>query len=144
MKVPRPRRHFRRGKLIPVIIATLLPLIAAAGVVLGAAAPQARNKKVEVQIAAADMNLCGPIRERKIDRDVFCLRGKVKTVMTEMRSARAQGGRVVEGVVYAIIKEHFDERGNRTLLEISDNAPGPVGVVYRRLVFSFDARGRCR
>jgi hypothetical protein len=66
----------------------------------------------------------------------------VKTIKGEARVAPAQGGRVVEGDPYLVYEENYDERGNKTLVAISDNSPGPVGVVYRRLVYIPDAQGR--
>ncbi len=142
MKVLKPRGLFRQRRLVHALTATLLPLAAAAAVAPCAARPQAQNRKTAVQVASGDMNQCGPSRKRKSDADISCLRGKVRAVTAEHFTARTQDGLVVEGDLYAIVKDYFDESGNRTMAEISDNAPGPVGVVYRRGFFSFDAQGR--
>ena len=55
-----------------------------------------------------------------------------------------QGGGFVEGALYFVGRNTYDERGDLVLSELSDsgNGPGPVGVVFRRGVNSYDERGR--
>jgi hypothetical protein len=142
MNAQRARGPFRLRKLVPAIIAPLLPLVMS-----GAALPQAQNQKVKEWTISAALDLCGPTRKSKPGRDAltdwdgFCLQGKVKTLIGEDRTTRAEDGLLVEGDVYAISKNHFDERGNLALREAGDNTFGPIRLVYR-LTCSFDAQGR--
>jgi hypothetical protein len=137
VKAESPRRLFRHGKLVVAIVAPLL----APGAVFSA---PAQDKKPVAQIGPSDLSVCGAPPRAKTDKERLCLRGKVRAVTTETRTVRAQGGGLVEDPIYLVTKETYDERGNRTLIEISDsgNGPGPVGVVFRRGVNSFDEQGR--
>jgi len=139
VKAERVRRPFRRGKLFVVVVAPLLSLAAAVATAQGK-----QEKKSEVSVGDADMYPCGASPRAETAAEKSCLRGKVRLVTKEMRRANASGGGFVEGVLYSVVKETYDERGNLTLVEISDgsNGPGPVGVLFRRGVQSFDAQGR--
>ena len=141
MKAESPRRLFRRGRLVAAILAPLLSL--------GAAAAPAQDKKAQdgkavVRIGDGELSLCGASPRAQTYGKRLCLRGKVRAVTTEARTARAQGGGLVEGALYSVVRDTYDERGNLTLAELSDsgNGPGPVGVVFRRGVNSYDEQGR--
>ncbi|MET0625262.1 MAG: hypothetical protein ABW250_20155 [Pyrinomonadaceae bacterium] len=137
MHAHRPHSPLRLRKVIPAIIAPLLPLvIAAAGVVSGAAQQQARSKKAEVRIGPGEMDGCGPNPISVSGRE--CLRGKVMTITGEQRGMAMRGGRAVEGELFSTVKVNYDERGNRTLMVGS----GPAGLPDRRDVYSYDTQGR--
>jgi hypothetical protein len=95
-------------------------------------------------VSDSDLSKCGAPPHAQTDSEKSCLRGKVRAVMTEARTARPLGGGLVEGALYFVGRDTYDERGNVTLMELSDsgNGPGPVGVVFRRGVRSFDEQGR--
>jgi hypothetical protein len=139
VKAERPRRLFRHRKLVAAIIAPLL--------LLGVAAAPARDKQAKqaaVQIGDGELSKCGASPSAKTSSEKSCLRGKVRAITTEARTARALGGGMVEGALYSVTKHTYDERGNVTLIELSDsgNGPGPVGVIFRRGVNSYDEQGR--
>ena len=138
MKAERPRRLFRHGKLVAAIVAPLLSLGAAA------APAQEKQDKQAVQVRDGELSRCGASPHAKTASEKLCLRGKVRAITTETRTVRAQGGGLVESAPYSVVKDTYDERGNLTLVEISDssNGPAPVGVVFRRGVISFDEQGR--
>jgi hypothetical protein len=130
---------FGRARLVAAVVAALLALGASP-----APAQDKPDRKPAVQVSDSDLSKCGASPRAETDREKMCLRGKVRTVTTEARTARGQGGAVVEGALYSVVRETYDERGNRTLTELSDsgNGPGPVGVVFRRGVNSLDEQGR--
>jgi hypothetical protein len=130
------RRPFRYAKLAAATVAALLSL--------GAAAAPAQDKKSEVRVGDGELSRCGTPPGDKFTAGKSCLRGKVRAVTTEARRARPQGGGLVEGALYFVGRDTYDGRGNLTLAELSDsgNGPGPVGVVFRRGVNSFDEQGR--
>lgn len=136
MKAERVRRPFRPARLVAVVVAPLLAL--------GAVAAPAQDRKAAVQVSDSDLSRCGASRGEKFTVKKACLRGRVRVVTTEDGAARAQDGALVEGPLYSVVRDTYDERGNLTLMEISDsgNGPGPLGVVFRRGVHSFDGRGR--
>ena len=103
-----------------------------------------QDKKAEVRISDSDLSSCGGARSDKLTSEKVCLRGKVRVVTTEARTARPLGGGLVEGAPYSVTRATYDERGKLTLMELSDigNGPGPVGVVFRRGVNSYDEQGR--
>jgi hypothetical protein len=140
VKAESPRGRFRRGKLVAAVVAPLLALGAAS-----APAQDKQDKKAVVQVGDGELSKCGgaPLRG-ETTYEKACLRGKVRAVTTEARTARAQGGGFVEGALYFVGEDTYDERGNLTLVELSDsgNGPGPVGVVFRRGVYSYDEQGR--
>jgi hypothetical protein len=140
VKAESPRRLFRHGKLVVVIVAPLLLL----GASVSAPAQDKQDKRPVVQIGDGDLSLCGASPRAKNDSEKSCLRGKVRAITKEAKTARPLGGGFVEGDLYSVNKETYDERGNRTLIEISDsgNGPGPVGVVFRRGVNSYNEQGR--
>ena len=140
MKAERSRTHLRRRRLAAAVIALLS---------LGALAAPAQDrlaegKKAEVRIFDSELSTCGASPRAQTSSEKVCLRGKVRAVTTEARTGRAQGGGVIEGALYSVARDTYDERGNLTLTELSDsgNGPGPVGVLFRRGVFSFDEHGR--
>lgn len=137
MKAERLRRLFRHARLTAAILTPLLSL----GVT--ASAP-AQDMKAVVRVSDADLSRCGASRGDKFSTKNACLRGTVRLVMTEARTARPQGGGPAEGSLYFVGRDTYDERGNLTLTELSDggNGPGPVGVLFRRGVNSFDEQGR--
>lgn len=137
MKVERLRRLFSHARLVAAI---LTPLLAPGAT---ASAP-AQDKKAVVQVSDSDLSRCGASRSDKFSTKNACLRGKVRLVTTEARTARGEAGGLVEGPLYSVVRDTYDERGNLTLAELSDsgNGPGPVGVVFRRGVQSFDEQGR--
>lgn len=139
MEVERHRRPFRRGKLVAAIV---VPLLSLGAVVAPARGRQ--DKKAVVQVGEGELSRCGASSGAKTTSEKRCLRGKVRSVTTGARTARAQGGGFVEGPLYFVGRDTYDERGNLTLAELSDsgNGPGPVGVVFRRVVNSFDQQGR--
>jgi hypothetical protein len=137
----RPRRLFRRRRLVAAILAPLLSL----GAVSAPAQDRpAQDKKAEVRIGDSELSLCGKSRHAQNYEKSLCLRGRVRAITTESRTARAQGGGLVEGALYSVVRDTYDERGNLTLVEISDsgNGPGPLGVVFRRGVNRYDGQGR--
>lgn len=141
MKAERPRTPSRRRRLAAAAAAALLSL----GAAVSAPAQEKQNEKPAVQVSDSELSQCGASPRAQTAAEKSCLRGKVRAVTTESRTARAQGGGViVEGPVYSVNRHTYDERGNLTLAELSDsgNGPGPVGVVFRRGVFSFDEQGR--
>jgi YD repeat-containing protein len=142
VKTERLDRPFRRGKLVAAIVAPLLSLGAASAT---AQDKPARDKKAVVRVGDGELSRCGaaPLRGETTHAKA-CLRGKVRAVTTEARAAREEGGVVVEGALYFVGRDTYDERGNLTLSELSDssNGPGPVGAVFRRGVFGFDEQGR--
>jgi hypothetical protein len=140
VKAESPRRLFRHGKLVVAIIAPLLLL----GAETAAPAQDKQDKQPPARISDGDLSPCGASPSAKTDSEKSCLRGKVRAITTEARMARAQDGGMVEGALYFVGKETYDERGNKTLIELSDsgNGPGPVGVVFRRGVNSYDEQGR--
>jgi hypothetical protein len=137
VKAESHRRLSLRGKLIVAIVATLLALGAAVS------AP-AQDEKPAARIGDGDLSLCGASPRAKTASEKSCLRGKVRAITTEARTAGRQDGGLVEGPLYFVGKETYDERGNLTLVELSDsgNGPGPVGVVFRRGVNGYDEQGR--
>jgi hypothetical protein len=140
VKAERPRGFFRRGKLVAAIVAPLLSLGAPA-----APAQDGQGGKAVVRLGDGELSRCGAASPRvETGYEKACLRGKVRAVTTEARTARAEGGGVVEGALYSVVRNTYDERGNLTLVELSDsgNGPGPVGLVFRRGVRSFDEQGR--
>jgi hypothetical protein len=139
VKAERPRRLFRHGKLFAAVFAPLLSLGVAA-----APAQEKQEKRSEVRVSDSELSKCGASPRAKSDSERSCLRGKVRAITTEGRAARAQGGGLVEGPLYFVSKDTYDERGNATLMELSDggNGPGLVGVVFRRGVNSYDEQGR--
>lgn len=138
MKMESPRRPFRQGKLVVVIVATLLSLCAAVS------AQDKQDKKFVVEVRDGDLSRCGASPSEKFSSKKACLRGEVRLITTEARTAHAQGGGFVEGSLYSVLRDTYDERGNLTLAEISDhsNGPGPVGVLFRKGVQSYDEQGR--
>lgn len=136
MKAGNSRRFLRRGRLVAAILSLLLSL--------GAAPAPAQDGKAVVRIGDGELSLCGALPRAQTAGEKLCLRGKIRAVTTEARTARAQGGGLVEGPVYFVGRDTYDERGNLTLAELSDsgNGPGPVGVVFRRGVNSYDEQGR--
>jgi YD repeat-containing protein len=140
VKAESPRRLFRHGKLVVVIVAPLLLL----GVAVSAPAQDRQDKKPVVQVNDGDLSLCGASPRAKTASEKSCLRGKVRAITAEAGTARPQGGGLVEGTLYLVTKDTYDERGNVTLREISDsgNGPGPVGLVFRRGVNGYDEQGR--
>lgn len=136
MKAENRRRFLRRGKLFAAIVGPLLSL--------GAASAPAQDKKAVVQIGDGELSRCGASPRAKATGEKSCLRGRIRAVTTEARTAQSQGGGLVEGRLYFVGKDTYDERGNLTLAELSDsgNGPGPVGVVFRRIVNGFDEQGR--
>lgn len=140
MKAESHRRLFRHGKLVVAVVAPLLSLGAAAS----APAQDKQDKKPVVQVSDGDLSWCGASPRAETDSEKRCLRGRVRAVTTEARTARPYADGFTEGVPYSVIKETYDERGNLTLAELSDsgNGPGPVGVVFRRVVNGFDEHGR--
>jgi len=145
LKTERHAGFLRHAKLAAAIIAPLFALGAAAALAQEkkSDAP-AQEKKSEVRIGDGDLSLCGVSPRTKTDSEKSCLRERVRTVTTEARPARMQDGSMVEGVLHFVGRDTYDERGNRILIELSDsgNGPGPVGVVFRRGVQSFDEQGR--
>lgn len=142
MNTHRPGCPFRRGKLVAAFVALLLSLGAAAAL---AQDRPAQDKKAEVRVGDNELSRCGAASLRgETTYEKACLRGKVRAVTTEARTARAQGGGFVEGALYFVGRDTYDERGNLTLAELSDsgNGPGPVGVVFRRGVNRYDGQGR--
>ncbi|MDX6484426.1 MAG: hypothetical protein QOE95_2197 [Gaiellaceae bacterium] len=139
MKAVRPRGLFRHGKLFAAIVAPLLSLGVAA-----APAQDKQDKKAVVRVGESELSRCGASPSAKTSSEKSCLQGKVRGITTEARMARALGGGLVEGALYSVAKDTYDERGNVTLIELSDsgNGPGPVGVVFRRGVNSYDEQGR--
>jgi len=137
VKAESHRRLFSHGKLVVVIVAPLLLL----GVAVSASA---QDKQPVVRISDSELSRCGASPSEKFNSKKACLRGKVRVVTAEARTARAQGGGLVEVSLYSVARDTYDERGNVTLMELSDsgNGPGPVGVVFRRGVHSFDEQGR--
>lgn len=140
MKAESPRRLFRHGKLVVAIVATLLLL----GVAVYAPAQDRQDKKPLVQISDGDLSRCGTSTSEQLTSKKACLRGRVRVVTAEAKTAQPLGGGFVEGVLYSVVRDTYDERGNLSLAEISDgsNGPGPVGVLFRRGVHSFDEQGR--
>ena len=139
MRRERARSFFRHAGLVAAIIAPLLPPAAAA-----APARDGREKKPPVQVHDSELSRCGTSPRGESAGEKLCLRGKVRAVTREARTARAQAGALVEGAPYFVGKNTYDERGNLILVELSDsgNGPGPVGVVFRRGVNSYDEQGR--
>ena len=142
MKAERARGLFRHGKLAAAVVAPLLTLGAAAAPVQDKQDKQ--DEKVVVQVSDSELSRCGASPSAKTAGEKRCLRGKVRAITTETRTVRAQGGGLVEGPVYFIGRDTYDDRGNVTLAELSDgsNGPAPVGVLFRRGVISFDEQGR--
>jgi hypothetical protein len=140
VKAETPRRLSQHGRLVVVIVATLLLL----GVAVSAPAQDKREKKPVVDISDGDLSRCGAYARVKTDGKKSCLRGNVRAIKEEARPAQPHGGGYIEGVLYSVIKESYDGRGNLTFVEISDggNGPGPVGVLFRRGVNSYDEQGR--
>lgn len=137
MKTERPRRPFRKGRLFAAVAAALLSFSVAA-------AQDRPDRKAVVQIGDGELSKCGAPPSAKTSSEQRCLRGRVRTVTTEARRARAEGGAPVGGAPYFVGRDTYDERGNLTLAELSDsgNGPGPVGVVFRRGLNSYDEQGR--
>jgi hypothetical protein len=137
VKAESRRSSFRRGRLVAAIVAPLLWLGAASA---PAQDRPAQDKKAVVRVGDSELSLCGASPHAQTYGKSLCLRGRVRAVMTEARTARAQGGGLVEGALYSVVKDTYDERGNLTLAELSDsgNGPGPVGVVFRRGLNSYD------
>ena len=144
MKRERHAGFFGRAKLAAAIVVPLFALGAAAALAQEKKSDAPAQKKSDVRISDGDLSLCGASARAKTDSKKSCLRESVRTVTTEARTARMQDGSMVEGVLYFVGRDTYDKRGDRTLVELSDsgNGPGPVGVVFRRGVQSFDEQGR--
>ena len=140
MKAERPRTLFRHVKLVAAAVAPLLLLGAAAS----APARDKKDERAVVQVHDGELSRCGATPRAKTASEKSCLRGKVRSITTETRTVRAQGGGLVESAPYSAVKDTYDERGNLTLAEISDssNGPAPVGVLFRRGVITYDEQGR--
>lgn len=110
MKAERPRRLFRNGKLVAAIVAPLLALGAAVS------AP-AQDKQAVVQISDSELSRCRASPSDKFNSKQVCLRGRVRAVTTESRTARSLDGGLVEGALYFVGRETYDERGNRVKVD---------------------------
>jgi len=141
VRAERPRSLFRRAKLAA---ATVIPLLLLGAAFAHAQDRPAADRKAAVHVSDSELSKCGaaPLRGEFYER--ACLRGGVRMVTTEARTARAQGDGLVEGALYFVGRNTYDARGNLVLSELSDsgNGPGPVGVVFRRGVFCYDEQGR--
>ena len=139
MKTERPRRLLRHAARAAAVVAPLLLLGAPS-----APAQDRQDKKAVVQVSDGELSRCGASPGAKTAGEKSCLRGKIRAVMASATTARARGGGLVESAPYSVVKDTYDERGNLTLVEISDssNGPAPVGVLFRRGVFSYDEEGR--
>lgn len=138
MKAENSRRLFRHGKL--AVVAPLLLLVVA----VFAQAQDKQDKKFVVRVSDSELSRCGMSPSEQFTSKRACLRGKVRVVTAEARTAQPQGGGFIEGDLYSVVRDTYDERGNVTLMELSDsgNGPGPVGVLFRRGVHGFDEQGR--
>lgn len=146
MKAERPGALLRRVTLAAAAAALTLSHGAGAAPAQEESAARDEQAAAQVTISDADLSPCGPWPTgAQTAAEKMCLRGGVRSVTTEARRARArEGGGFVEGALYSVARATFNERGDVTLWELSDsaNGPGPVGVVFRRGVSTFDELGR--